>query len=148
MGTRVLAGLLMLVATNVCATDVIDATRLMPQLAWEKRVLLVFAPHRQDAGFRQQDAMLETISDGLIERDVTVIRAFADNSLSVDGRSYEQWAASFYQHFAVNPGEFRVILVGKDGGVKLDQNSVLGDADLFALIDSMPMRRDEMLQDG
>ena len=48
----------------------------------------------------------------------------------------------------MQPGEFRAILVGKDGTVKLNRRSVVSDEDLFSLIDSMPMRRQEMLQGG
>ena len=39
---------------------------------------------------------------------------------------------------------FRVRLVGKDGGVKLDQATPIEVTTLFALIDAMPMRRAEM----
>ena len=41
---------------------------------------------------------------------------------------------------------FRVVLIGKDGGVKLRQEEPISVADLFALIDSMPMRKQEMRQ--
>ena len=39
---------------------------------------------------------------------------------------------------------FRVRLVGKDGGVKLDRGEPVDIPTLFALIDAMPMRRAEM----
>jgi hypothetical protein len=120
----------------------------MPELVWEKRVLLVFTPDPGKAEFRQQNAVLEAVGDGLNERDMTVIRAFANDRLSVDGKRYEQSATSFYRHFAVKPGEFRVILVGKDGTIKLNRDSAVTDHELFALIDSMSMRRREMLEDG
>jgi hypothetical protein len=125
----------------------LDATRLMPDLIWEKRVLLVFTPDEQDAGFRRQESILQSINAGLDERDMTVIRAFADDRVVLDEQSHAQSAASFYQRFAVSSNEFRVILVGKDGTVKLDRDSAVTGDDLFALIDSMSMRRYEMLQD-
>jgi hypothetical protein len=142
---RPLAALLVFAASSGYA---LDAARLMSGLTWEKRVLLVFAPHEQDAGLRRQNAMLEAIGDGLIERDMIVIRAFADDRVSVDGEFHAQPASSFYRRFEVDPGEFRVILVGKDGGIKLDRNLAVSGDELFALIDSMPMRRYEMQQDG
>ena len=148
MRRRVLAGLLMLAAFSAGVQGSIDASRLMSQLSWEKRVLLVFAAHRQDADYRQQSHLLATINDGLVERDMTVIRVFADGRVVVDGQSYQQSAASFYRRFSVPAGDFRVILVGKDGSVKLDRSDVVSDEELFILIDSMPMRRNEMLRDG
>ena len=36
------------------------------------------------------------------------------------------------------------VLIGKDGGVKLRQEELVRPAELFALIDSMPMRKHEM----
>ena len=39
---------------------------------------------------------------------------------------------------------FRVRLIGKDGGEKLDSAAPVSAAALFALIDAMPMRRAEM----
>jgi hypothetical protein len=36
-----------------------------------------------------------------------------------------------------------VRLIGKDGGVKLDRDTPVAVAELFALIDAMPMRRAE-----
>ena len=42
------------------------------------------------------------------------------------------------------PGGFRIVLVGKDGGIKLEQEEVLDPETLFSLIDGMPMRRNEM----
>lgn len=145
MRTLGFAFLLMFTASSA---DAMDAARLLPELVWEKRVLLVFAPDLGNAEFRRQNAVLEAAGDGLMDRDMTVIRAFANNYLSVDDRGYEQPATSYYRRFVVKPGEFRVILVGKDGTIKLDRDRFVDDGDLFALIDSMPMRRHEMRQDG
>ncbi|WP_312930876.1 DUF4174 domain-containing protein [Agrobacterium cavarae] len=38
---------------------------------------------------------------------------------------------------------FRVVLVGKNGGIKLRSDAVISDVDMFAVIDRMPMRRAE-----
>ena len=40
----------------------------------------------------------------------------------------------------------KLVLIGKDGTVKMEQQAVLHMADLFARIDRMPMRRAEMRQ--
>ena len=144
MGMKMLPVLLML---GVTSGQALEVERLMPELTWEKRVLLVFAPDDQEQSARRQEAILEGIDSGLIERDMTVIRVFADNRVYIDGHSHEQSAASFYPRFGVNSDEFRVILVGKDGGVKLDQSNTVTGNDLFGLIASMPMRRYEMQSD-
>jgi hypothetical protein len=39
------------------------------------------------------------------------------------------------------------LLIGKDGGIKYESNQYVSLIQLFELIDSMPMRQDEMQDD-
>lgn len=50
--------------------------------------------------------------------------------------------------FGVKSQQFRTILVGKDGGIKLNSDKPLDACALFNLIDTMPMRRQEMRAKG
>ena len=148
MRKKLLLGLLVLAASSGHAMQDLDASDVMAELAWQKRVLLLFAPSPQDAGLQRQDEILDAVEEGLDERDMAVVRIFADERVTLNDRRHSQSGASFHRKFAVDAGEFRVILVGKDGSVKLDRNAVVSDDELFRLIDSMPMRRYEMSQDG
>ena len=134
----------LMLATN--PVNAADAAQLMSGLIWEKRVLLIFAPTADHAQQIRQRELLDAVEPGLRERDMTVIEAFADSRL-LDRKAGAQEAASYYRHFDVDSSEFRVILVGKDGTVKLERGRAVDSSDLFTLIDSMPMRRHEMLQD-
>jgi hypothetical protein len=125
-----------------------DAAQLMQDLSWEKRVLVIFAPDSSDPDLILQNTVLSAEQSGLIERHMTVIRVFADNRVSVDGESHDDTGASFHQRFDAAPDRFRVLLVGKDGGVKLDRDTPVSTGKLFSLIDSMPMRQHEMQQGG
>lgn len=69
---------------------------------------------------------------GLAERDVAVLRG----------------TPALARRLRVSPSGFLLVLVGKDGGVKLTSRSVVSRERLFALIDAMPMRRDEMRRRG
>ena len=42
---------------------------------------------------------------------------------------------------------FRILLIGKDGGIKFESNRSISLMHLFKLIDSMPMRQNEMQDD-
>jgi hypothetical protein len=55
-------------------------------------------------------------------------------------------AQALRQRFGISPGAFTVVLVGKDGGVKLKRADRVALGDIFGLIDSMPMRQHEMLK--
>ena len=46
--------------------------------------------------------------------------------------------------FAISEGAFSLILVGKDGGIKLKSGDQVDLTEVFELIDSMPMRQGEM----
>jgi len=85
---------------------------------WKHRVLVIDTPHTAAADYQTQAAALLPVWAGLIERDL----------------------------YIVTRGEavaFRVRLIGKDGGVKLDAAAPVSAEALFALIDAMPMRRSE-----
>ncbi len=140
---------ILLVVTMIAALDslAMDANSMMRDFIWEKRVLLLFTPDDGHAGFQQQNQILSEVKDGMAERDMTTIRAMADGTLTVDNTKQPIAATDFYQRYSVRENEFRVILVGKDSTVKLDKKSMVTAAELFELIDAMPMRQYEMLQD-
>ena len=113
---------------------------------WQNRLLLVFAPDADSALYRRQQEMLLVAERGLNERDMVIIFVIRD-AVSTKGRPAAPVAAvDLRDAYGVLPHEFRVVLIGKDGGVKLRQEEPISMADLFALIDSMPMRKQEMGQ--
>jgi hypothetical protein len=113
---------------------------------WQNRLLLVFAPHADSALYRRQQEMLLVAERGLNERDMVIIFVIRD-TVSTKGRPAAAVAAvDLRDAYGVLPHEFRVVLIGKDGGVKLRQEEPISMADLFALIDSMPMRKQEIGQ--
>lgn len=113
---------------------------------WQNRLLLVFAPDADSALYRRQQEMLLVAERGLNERDMVIIFVIRD-AVSTKGRPAAAVAAvDLRDAYGVLPQEFRVVLIGKDGGVKLRQEEPISMADLFALIDSMPMRKQEMGQ--
>lgn len=113
---------------------------------WQTRLLLVFAPDADSALYRRQQEMLLVAERGLNERDMVIIFVIRD-AVSTKGRPAAAVAAvDLRDAYGVLPQEFRVVLIGKDGGVKLRQEEPISMADLFALIDSMPMRKQEMGQ--
>lgn len=76
---------------------------------------------------------------GLAERDVARVEVVGD---MVTGAS--ETAAALRARYKVDGSGFRVVLVGKDGGVKRDQREPIAAARLYGTIDAMPMRQDEM----
>lgn len=98
------------------------------QYLWKNRVLLVFPGSASEAQ-GEQAKILGSDPDGIRERDLVVLQVREEATL---------------KQFKVSPGDFMLILLGKDGGVKLRQSHPLALKDLYQLIDSMPMRQREM----
>ncbi len=103
---------------------------------WRQRVLLVCAPTATDAQLQKQRALLQPARAGLQERDL-LVRELPWNTLSEADRNY-------LRQLGVKTDAFRVLLIGKDGGVKRRDTEPVSPAALFATIDGMPMRRQEM----
>ena len=94
----------------------------LPDLAahqWKHRVLIIDTPSMQAAPYLQQISAFDAAAAGLKERDLEVITQ-------------------------TSAPAFRVRLVGKDGGVKLDRSTPMTTDELFTIIDAMPMRQDEV----
>jgi hypothetical protein len=66
-------------------------------------------------------------------------------TVTVDGDTVQAPGADELRDaYADSASGFQVVLVGKDGGVKLRSAEPIAADDFFALIDTMPMRRREM----
>jgi len=110
-----------------------------------RRVLLVRAPSPDDARLRQQEAFLAANPEGLALRDVLVVRWVGDDDPVVrfpDGKAVSADALA-----GLSPGlgtaDWRVLLIGRDGEVKIVWDGPVPLAEVFAKIDAMPMGRRE-----
>ena len=86
---------------------------------WKNRILQIDTPSTDHALFHAQSAELLAAFEGLLDRDLVVLTR-------------------------TGAVQFQITLIGKDGGKKLTRRTVLKTDELFAIIDAMPMRLDEM----
>lgn len=112
--------------------------------AWEHRLFLVFAPSSEDSRYVRQTRLLEGIHDGFAERDLLRGEFFEDGAEMFDGEPVHfDAAAGAWERYGVEPGCFAAVLVGKDGTVRYRSGEPVEPEDLYARIDTMPMRRRE-----
>ena len=109
---------------------------------WKNRLLLVYAPSMDDAQFQNQKQTLEQNTDELQERDMLIFSVLGNKEIK--DQLTPQTCKQLRQLHQVEEKDFQVILIGKDGGIKLKSKKTVPMSDLFALIDGMPMRRAEM----
>ncbi len=80
----------------------------------------------------------------LLDRDLSIVYVVG-GELSHDlGPPPGMSPGAIRSLYRASEGAFRVLLIGKDGGIKMDSPQPISAADLTAEIDRMPMRRDEM----
>lgn len=73
---------------------------------WHKRPIVVFADSPEDPRFKEQMALLTSEADALLERDVVVLTDTRPKPASALRKE-------------LRPRGFMLVLLGKDGGVKL-----------------------------
>ena len=115
------------------------------------RPLLVFAPAMDDPQLVEQFSQLKDHALELRSRDLLYVPIVPEGHNQPVPRSRihtaslsEDELAAMRHHFKVEPAEFLVILIGKDGEEKLSNKAPIPVDQLERLIDSMPMRKDEM----
>ena len=114
----------------------------------QARPLLIFARKPDDPQLEIQVRTIEEHAAEAQERGLAVIALpFQSPSPSALQLTPAE-AESARRRFGVAPGEFTVILIGKDGGVKLRSSKPISMNKLEETIDAMPMRQEEMTGKG
>ena len=98
---------------------------------WNHRPIVVFANSTEDVNYRRQIKMLELDTESLIDRDVIIL---TDTAPSDETPLRD----------ALRPRGFALLLIGKDGQVKLRKPFPWSVRELSRAIDKMPMRRQEL----
>lgn len=117
----------------------------LAELRWKNRVLLVFSAGADNEESREMRESIREHDSDFAHRDMVVGWVYADASGKLAGIDLSaEYSASLRDAAGIADDDFQVLLVGKDGGVKSRYASPPLLEDVFALIDSMPMRRAEM----
>ena len=128
MVTRIFILSIFLIITNVNASDgTLEITYVEPNtdikdLIWEKRPVLVFSNSHLDPNLKQQIKMFGSDPNALSSRDV---RVFVDDKSEPNSKLRKRF----------RPKGFLIILIGKDGQIKLRKNSAWSARELTRVID-------------
>ncbi|ARK12387.2 DUF4174 domain-containing protein [Fibrella sp. ES10-3-2-2] len=110
---------------------------------WKHRVILVYAQTNGAADLQKQRKLLAEQQKGLAERDFELIIAVGADLSAAD----KQYLRGGDRQLPAS-ARFMTYLIGKDGGVKQRFATPVGPAELFRIVDSMPMRQSEMRRQG
>ena len=147
-GVAALACLLLLSVALPVEAAVRDG--LLNRYLWTSRVLIAFAPDADDPALAQQRRVLADAAAGAGERDLVLVEVVGNAVRAIPGGedSAGSDAAALRRRFAAPADRFKAVLVGKDGGAKLDSAEPIPADRLFATIDAMPMPRREGAASG
>ena len=119
----------------------------LSEYIWKNRLLLLFTPSPRELGYLQVNGNLPKQKEELRDRDLLVVH-IVKRAKIISGSSRLSESSGHYlrEKFSIKSGTFTVLLIGKDGGVKLRREGRVELAEVFSLIDSMPMRQREKRQ--
>ena len=135
------AGFVLAAGASTVAADTLES------LKWEKRPILLFAKSRSFAQLGKQLDLLRDYRPDLQERDIVVLSTTGnqETSAAIGYVSIDRGTARLLRRrFEPDMKGLTVILIGKDGGEKGRWTSVVEPQEIFDLIDSMPMRQQEI----
>ena len=130
-----LATALLFTLTNLVINMPLQATPLKDHL-WKNRVIITFSASVKEPERLALQKQMEEKACAFTDRNLVHI------DLLQGSEDFDEMS----QQFAVSSSGFQLLLLGKDGGVKLRSSSASLE-DIFSLIDTMPMRRSEMRDD-
>lgn len=144
--------LLILLTASLLSTGLSAQTEMdtdLSDLKWKNRVLLIFSPNSTHTDLNSTLRMIKEHQEGFEERDL-VSYEIIENSGNYDSDHLlsDENAKALRDRFNIDPSEFRIILIGKDGGSKYRSDEFIRHEKLFDVIDEMPMRRLEMKKNG
>ena len=100
----------------------VDTDTDIKDLIWEKRPVLVFSNSHLDPNLKKQIKMFGADPNALLSRDV---RVFVDDKPELNSKLRKRF----------RPKGFLIILIGKDGQIKLRKNSPWSARELTRIID-------------
>lgn len=152
MLTRLMLGITLVLATPALAQDagapvdvvetpeppmltiIEDPEVTLDQFAWTARPIVVFADAKADPRFDEQIRFLQADVEELLERDVVVI---VDTTLKPRSALRD----------ALRPRGFMLVLIDKDGDVKLRKPAPWTVREITRSIDKWPSRQQEIRVD-
>ncbi|MEE2719357.1 MAG: DUF4174 domain-containing protein [Planctomycetota bacterium] len=127
------------------APDASDAAAQYAESArWTNRLIVLSAASTSDPTFTTQRQRLRDIAPELVERHLLVVELVPAHGRFGDAAIDDRGVTVLQRRWDI-PGEgFQAVLVGKDGRAKRRWDELFDPTEMNDLIDSMPMRQDEM----
>ena len=111
---------------------------LLENYKWKSRLILIFTPHTENDLYKEQLAEFEKTLEKAVERDLVILEIYPGGNITAEEIKMLQ------SGLGVEPYDFSILLIGKDGLVKMHKTKPVKAKAIYDLIDSMPMRQQEV----
>lgn len=116
----------------------------MASLRDRARPLLIFTARPDDPQLAEQLRLLASQNAGVEDRELVPIALPLHGEPPTAERLSSAEADRLRHQLHIPARQFTVVLIGKDGGEKIRATLPIRPGELFATIDAMPMRQEEM----
>ena len=110
---------------------------------WRYRVIVIFTDETRVKSERQAGMLMEDI-EALHRRDIVVLEVLHDEVEVLFGPDDHLNPHAIRSDLDVPEGQFSLLLVGKDGTVKLRTEQLVPADQIFSWIDQIPMQETDM----
>lgn len=125
-----------LMCTNIHQSSPLNAYQ------WENRIIVVTSD--QQIEIEKQVKKFQDTNEAFQERDLILVTIY-QNKTSIGGKPVSKpTAKELRSYYDLPNNSFRILLIGKDGGIKASEDRVIEAKRFYDQIDSMPMRKAEM----
>ncbi|CAL2093004.1 DUF4174 domain-containing protein [Tenacibaculum sp. 190524A05c] len=142
----------LLVFVIALCVSILPAQNLdLSKFEWKNRVLLTVSNSNSSSLASEQMTVFNLNAKGFKERKLILFeiqperyRKFTFNDISSIKTDWK-YSNKPYLKYKSKKARFKALLIGLDGGIKNTKtNKIFTQADLFAIIDGMPMRKREL----
>lgn len=140
---RIIAAILLLVIASPSSFG--QHMESFKAFKWENRLLLLFSPASENSRFQEQLREVEKYAEAARERDLLLFSFPGISGSKQHGLQLsEEELQALREQLNIELADFCLVLIGKDGGVKLRKTVFTPFQEVMMLIDSMPMRKQEI----
>ena len=121
----------------------LDEAFSLDEFQWKNRIIIVNSDINNELSDKQKNSLMKEIP-GLKERQLLVFeigKAGIRDIMTIKDYEIDQ---KLFDQLRLKEGIFELLLIGKDGGVKLRSSAPVAINEIYGLIDQMPMRQAEM----
>jgi len=118
-------------------------SQVLSSIQWKNRVLLLMSEDPNDPLVKQQISLFSQDNEELKERKLVLLQVFPNFNLMGADNAIKRNSEEVYFDYKSARKSFELVLIGLDGDEKFRRNDLIRPDDLYAIIDSMPMRRYE-----